>query len=229
MASALELVEAFISAGEIEDACGVLDQHLQTFPHDADAHRLRAELLLHLPDRTRNLQDALRDLDALPQVTPADLLLRAQVLSALGDAEGEFAAVEQAWQMDHDLRTADLLLQLLYRQGETDRALALLAGLPKTWRWLCWSADFYVQAGEDAVAEAHYCSALDDLAQSETNAIRDLQRAVLLLKRADVYHRLERWMDADADYRAAAMIIPNDAAITMLRAQLAAERDGKAD
>src|SRR5207237_257505 len=96
-------------------------------------------------------REALTDLDALAAPSTDDLLLRAQTLEALGDSEAAFAAIEQAWSAHHDLRSAELLLSALFRRGETKRALELLADLPKSWKWLGWSGDFYALKGDMAI------------------------------------------------------------------------------
>ncbi len=217
MPTPLELVEAFISAGELEDAVEVLDECLAATPYDTDAIRLRAELLLHLPGRAR---DALYDLDHLPERSADDHLLRARAFDALGDEDGVFAAIEQAYSANPDLRNVDLLLNQLYKREAAERALNLLADLPKTWHWLSLTGDFHALTGDYVTAAAAYCSALDDLAQAEPSAINDLRRAVLLLKRADIYRQLGHFKDADADYAAASAIIPNDPTIAGLREAL---------
>ncbi|MEO8393720.1 MAG: hypothetical protein ABI700_12085, partial [Chloroflexota bacterium] len=107
MHTPIELAEAFIQTGELGDALDALNQHLQAQPDDEGARRLRASVLLHLPNRAR---EALADLDALAAPSTDDLLLRAQTLEALGDSEAAFAAIEQAWSAHHDLRSAELLL-----------------------------------------------------------------------------------------------------------------------
>ena len=217
MPTPLELVEAFISAGELEEAVAVLDEYLDTHTHDTEAIRLRAELLVRLPGRAR---DALYDLDHLPERSADDHLLRASAFDALGDQDGVFAAIEQAYAANPDLRNVDLLLNQLYKRGDSERALNLLADLPKTWHWFSLTGDFHALTGDYVTAEVDYSAALDDLAQAEPSAINDLRRAYLLLRRAEVYQRLERFADADADYAAASAIVPNDPTIAALRRAL---------
>lgn len=219
--SPLEVAEAFILAGELPDALDLLAAHLQIHPGDQAVLRLRASVAARLPDRAR---DALADLDALDSLTAADHLLRARIFEDLGDSDSALAALEAAYRLDADPRTAERLLQVLYKRNDVDRALRLLAGLPESWNWLGWHGDFYALSGDDAAAEAYYCSALDRLAQVEASPLIVPQRAALLLKRAEIYRRLERWSDAEADYAAASAIIPNDATIAALRAQIAADR-----
>ncbi len=222
MVSPRELAEAFLQAGELEDACAALDQLLESQPTDSEARRLRAAVLLRLPGRQR---DALRDLDAIREPTSDDYLLRAQICAVLGDDDGAITALWQAWNESRELRTADLLLQHLYQRGEFARGLHLLVQLPKTWRWLAWRGDFTVLLGEDAGAIVDYGAALDDLARAEDSALLATQQAYLLLKRAEVNRRLKRWAEADADYQAAGAIIPNDPTIPAFRAQITAEQE----
>ncbi|MEO8395341.1 MAG: tetratricopeptide repeat protein, partial [Chloroflexota bacterium] len=130
----------------------------------------------------------------------------------------------QAWSAHHDLRSAELLLSALFRRGETKRALELLADLPKSWKWLGWSGDFYALKGDTAIAAEHFCSAIDQLDQAEKNPLTETQKAHLLLKRADAYRRLKRYEEAEADYRAAEAIIPGDPMIPFNRGLLIFEQ-----
>jgi tetratricopeptide (TPR) repeat protein len=221
MHSPLELAQTFIETGELSDALDALNQQLQAAPEDQIARHLRAEVLMHLPGHAR---EALADLDALAAESADDLLLRAQLLEQLGEPEAAFAAIEQAWHKHHDLRSAELLLSALYRRGEIDQALGLLADLPKTWNWLGWSGDFYALKKQDAIASEHFCSALDQLDQAQKNGITETQKAHLLLKRAEAYRRLKRYEDAEADYRSAEAIIPNDPMIPFNRGLLTYEQ-----
>ncbi len=221
MYAPLELAESFIHAGELDDALITLDHHLADEPDDNAARRLRIEVLLRLPNR---VQDALAALNDLRTPTADDQLQRAHVLEILGDEEGAFAAIEQAWALRPDLRNADLLLQFLYRRHDSTRALDILADLPQGWKWLSWSGDFYALRGDHPRAVEDYCLALDQLAQGDKSALSETQRAHLLLKRADAYRRLRRFADADADYRAAEAIIPNDPLIPFNRGLLVYEQ-----
>ena len=221
MHTPIELAEAFIQTGELADALDALNQHLEATPDDANARRLRASVLLHLPGRER---DALADLDALAVLTADDGLLRAQTLETLGDPTGAFAALEQAWVAYHDPRSAELLLRALYKRGEAAPALELLADLPKSWNWLGWSGDFYALKGELAIAAEHFCSALEQLDSAEKNGLTEVQRANLLLKRAEIYRRLKRYAEAEADYQAAEAIIPSDPMIPFNRGLLIYEQ-----
>ncbi len=219
MPTPLELAEAFIEAGELPDALEALNHHLDAHPDDQSARRLRIDVLLRLPGHER---EALADLKALPELTDEDTIKRFGLLGTTDELE---AALKRSLCAGDMLPLADLMLCRLYKVGASDRALALLADLPKTWRLLGWSGDFYALKGEDAVAAEHFCSALDQLGQVD-NALLELQRAALLLKRGAAYHRLRRYAEADADYQSAEAIIPNDPMIPFNRGLLIFEQSG---
>ena len=223
MNTPLELAGAFIQAGELNDALDALDAHLSVHPHDQAAHRLRASVLTHLPGRVRA---ALSDLDALDALAYDDLVLRLQVLDLIGEPYDDLSLIETVWQEGHDLRAADLLLRRLRQRGNPERALKLLADLPKSWQWLGWSGDFYALKGDTAIAAEHYCSAIDQLNQGEKSALSEAVKANLLLKRADAYRRLKQYAEADADYQAAEAIIPTDPIIPFNRGLLIFEQSG---
>jgi tetratricopeptide (TPR) repeat protein len=223
MNTPLELAGAFIQAGELNDALNALDAHLSVHPHDQEAHRLRASVLTHLPGRAR---DALSDLDALDVLAYDDLVLSLQVRDMIGEPYEAVSIIEQAWLRGGDPRAADLLLRRLRQQGEIERALELLADLPKSWQWLGWSGDLYALKGDYATAAEHYCSAIDQLDHGEKSALTETVKAHLLLKRADAYRRLRQYDEADADYQAAEAIIPTDPMIPFNRGLLIFEQSG---
>lgn len=209
----LELADALILAGELDEALDALNQQLAENTEDEETRRLRARLLLSL----RRGSEALADLDALQVPTPQDEALRAQAYALMGDAarlQGMVATPENTEYLLHDL----------YQRGESEQALALLADLDKTWRWLGWSGDFFGLRGDYAIAVEHYCSALDDLKRHESSAIMETQKAYLLLKRADLYRRLRQYAEAEADYRAAEAIIPTEPMIPFNRGLLVFEQ-----
>ncbi len=216
MHTALELAEAFIQAGELDDALAALDEHLAEYPDDSDVRRLRIDVLLRLPGRARA---ALDDLGLLPD----DPLLRYQIFERLGDHAAAFAAVEQAWDQAPDPRTAELLLRLLEQRREVEKALRVLADLPKTSNWLEWSGDFHALKGDCPAAVEYFCAALDLLADSNDPLIR-IRCAHLLLKRAESYRKMKSWAQAEADYRAAETIIPDDPLILFNRGLLIYEQ-----
>jgi tetratricopeptide (TPR) repeat protein len=217
----LERAEAFIQAGELADALDALDAHLEAHPDDHEARRLRIDVLVRLPAMAR---EAANDLALLPDLTGRDHLNRLWALTLGGYSPEAGAALVAEYRQRADLPAyARLLLTYLYAQGAAEQALELLADLPKTPDWLIWSGKFYTLQGDDRVAVEHYCSALDQMPPSD-NALREIQRAGLLLLRADAYRRLKQYADADADYLAAEAIIPNDSTIAFHRGLLAFEQ-----
>lgn len=219
----MERAEAFLRAGELDDALAALDEQLQAYPDDAEAEaaaRLRIDVLIRLPGRAN---EALAELSKLPELTPDDAVARLGALFLLGVA-GAGDALVQAYRRypDHPA-LADLALAVLYARRASDEALALLADLPKTPDWLTWSGKFYALKGDDRVAAEHYCTALD-LLGNPTDPLLKLRRAGVLLLRAAAYHRLKQYADADADYRAAEAIIPDDPLIPFNRGLLVFEQ-----
>lgn len=219
MPSLLEVADALILAGEMDEALDALSQHLAENQNDEDARRLRVRLLLSL----QRGKDALAELDRLPA---PDQRLRAQAYALMGDKVRAIEMREQLLQANADEtpEQIELLLRDLYQRGESDKALGMLADLSKTWRWLGWSGDFFALRADYAIAAEHYCSALDMLKEQESNALLEAQKAYLLLKRADVYRRLRQFAEADADYRAAEAIIPTDPMIPFNRGLLIFEQ-----
>ncbi len=221
METPLDRAAAFIRAGELDDALAALDQHLEAHPDDDDARRLRIDVLLRLPARA---DDALAALQALPELTEEDTIARLGVLIRLGASDALDTTLEGAYARFPDsLALADLLLARLYARRSSDRALELLADLPKSWQMLRWGGDFFALKGDDRSAAEHFCSALDQIGESK-DPLLQLQKATLLLKRADAYRRLKQYADADADYQAAAVIIPDDPMIPFNRGLLIFEQ-----
>ncbi|MFN8450131.1 MAG: tetratricopeptide repeat protein [Anaerolineae bacterium] len=216
----MERAEAFLRAGELDEALAALDEQLQAQPDDAAAQRLRIDVLIRLPGRA---QDALVALNALPDLTGDDYVARYGALLPLGLPGVDDAILEGYTRFPGQPALADLTLTILQRRGASDQALALLADLPKTAHWLSWSGTFYALKGDDRVAAEHFCSALDQL-EDVTDPLLKLQRAALLLRRADAYRRLKQYADADADYLAAEAIIPDDPMIPFNRGLLIFEQ-----
>lgn len=245
--SALELANAFIKAGELEDALDALNQHLEQAPDDDEALRLRAEVRARIPGE-QNLRMALRDLDSLTPVYPQDAMLRSALLEQLGDRAESLNAIAQGHAANpDDERLAERYLHLLRAQGEITRARVLAeqmrAGQPDSWRWMQWAGDLAVDAGDDLAAIAAYSSALETLdarygLDSHTSASILDDEAVsdaasltipgvyarLLLARGAALGRVEQFERAEADYATAARMIPDDPVIGFNRGLLAARR-----
>lgn len=221
--SAGEIADAFIKAGELQDALDVLDQHLDAGTPDVGARRLRAQLRLRLG----HLRGALDDLDGLGAPSPDDLHLRSVALERLGDLpaacdamRGALAASDDAGQRE---RLSERLLGLLLALERWDDADGLLAQQPETWRWAQWRGDTAARRALWAQAAAHYSAAL---AQLDTGAAMrpdwlNALKGRLLLVRAQAYVEAGDYPAAAADYDAAAALLPDDPMLDFNRGLLA--------
>jgi len=213
----LQLAEAYLQTGELEAALEALNTHLGDFPNDDYARRLRIHVLIDMPG---GLDAALADLDGLIMPTGSDAGLRGRVLMKMGDYPGAASAFAQAWQ-HYPTLYAETYARVLLRLGDSEQALRALAVLPPTWQWHSWNADIYDLRGEFQKAVEHYTAALDGLtsamAEADEPRLLDAMRANELIKRGNALMRVGQFADADADYAAAAGIVPDDAAIPFNR------------
>lgn len=183
--SALQLADAFIRTGELQDALDALGDHLTANPLDEEALRLRAAVLL----RTQNADQyraALDDLSQLSEPTADDWVQRSILWQALGDWGEANTAMEQA----HDLQPAqdritERYLLTLEKSGQPEAARDLLENLPKTWRWLQIAGDIAAGMQDNTAAESCYAAAVADLEtrlDTDSNPFAANLKAVLLLK-----------------------------------------------
>src|SRR5215203_4153014 len=90
--SAIELANAFVQAGELQDALDALNPHLAANPTDDDALRLRAAVLIRL--RTHeHLRAALVDLESLSSPTVNEFVQKANLYQMLNDLDGATQAI----------------------------------------------------------------------------------------------------------------------------------------
>jgi tetratricopeptide (TPR) repeat protein len=234
--TSLQLAESFLNAGELTDALEILDQHLQSQPDDDQARRLRAAINARLPGADA-LNTALADLDALRVTTAPDVGLQAILLERLGQVEEAAAVCERGCAAyPDDERLLEQWLRLLQNLGAIDRARELVAvqgQQRESWRWWQWAGDLAAEAGDDPAAAGHYTAALTMLrerhdvqpanihTQPDTAAVL---YARLLLARGGAWLRLDHNAAAEADYREAALILPDDPVIGFNRGLLAARR-----
>lgn len=184
--SAMQLAEAFISAGELVDALDALSGHLDANPGDDAARRLRAGVRLRLEDAAEH-RAALADLDALRSLDADDYVQRSIVLQRIGDLGAANAAMEQARALKpDDDRILERYLTTLELSGQREAARKLVNTLPKTWRWQQIAGDLAREAGDLQAAAVHYTTALDQLEQ-KMDTVHDAfganLKAVLVLKR----------------------------------------------
>jgi tetratricopeptide (TPR) repeat protein len=223
--SPLDLADAFIRAGELDDALAALSAQLAAQPDDTGARRLRAAVLLRLGDRA-SLHSALDDLAALPSITPDDLAQQSVISERLGDGDGALAAARQALALrPNDERLAERLAGLLAAQGELTAALDVVRAQPRTWRWLEREGDLLAQANDNVTAAARYglVLALLETAFPDDNPFAVGLRAAVLLKRAETFRRLDDTANATNCLDAAAALSPGEPLLPFVRGLLLAQ------
>jgi tetratricopeptide (TPR) repeat protein len=226
----LKLAEAFIHAGELDDALDALNQHLALHPGDVAVERMRVQVLLRLgePD---HLRDAITSLETLDRTALDDYTLSVLYERLSTDLDAALIAARSA--VDRATKTEDehfqsravgRVIDLLRKSG--NHAEALDISLKQDWVQL--AADIAADMDDLQTAVSAYtqslerASALYDITSSE---IADNIRARILLKRAGAYQRLGDDLLADADYLAALAFIPDDPMIPFNRALIAYRRN----
>lgn len=193
----LQLAEAFIQTGELQDALDALNQQLDANPADDDARRLRAQVLLRLRDEA-SLRAALTDLDKLDDPFTDDFMQKSIIAERLGNLPLATEYIKDLWSVNpKDDRLTERYLHLLVAQGETEQALIISRVLPKTWRWLQWRGDLEaISMPESAIWD--YSDALNHLGKQFDLNINQWGRAIqarLLLARADAYVYLSKFLN----------------------------------
>ena len=235
MYSNLELAEAFIKAGELEDALDALQQQLKDSPQDDEARRICVDVLARLPGDD-NLRAAIKMLDELSEQTADDYIKRSVLLERLGLDDDAIAAVKQGYiTYPDDKRMTERYLHLLRDQGKSSKALVivnkLLADQADDWRWLQWAGDLSVDDGDYNDAIAHYTTALDAIkAKHDVDIDATLLQAIraifarILLARADVFVKSHQLGNAENDYNYAAGFMPDEPTIPFNLGTIAALR-----
>ncbi len=228
----MQLADAFIKAGELEDALDALDTALENDPTDESAHRLRAGVLARLPGDDHRAR-ALDDLRALSAPDADDALLESRLAQENGDLNAAIAAVENALtRYPVDPRLTERLLGLLRVSGDTSRANAVLSTLPDDdWRWRAWAGDIAADNRNYAAAITAYTAAIDLIAAkyplptSTASVVLDAgvsdaaaltvagSVARLVLSRAHMYRQSGNLSAAGDEYAQAAIMLPDDPAI----------------
>ncbi len=211
--SPLQMAEAFLHMGELDDALTVLNAHLEANPADEAARRIRASIYWRLPGADHQ-QAALADLEQITQLTAADYTQRSIIFQQMENWDAAIAAMEQARQLTpDDDRLTERYLLLLERAGRLEQARRVVAELPPAWRWSQMAGDLAECAGDLSAAVQHYSDAVRDLeSRLDVNGSRlaATLRGTLLVKRAPLYVRLEQFDQAEADYAAAVEIFPKE-------------------
>lgn len=237
--SPLQLAEALIQTGELQDALAALDQQMIAAPGD-DVRRLRAAVLARMDENSRLA--ALADLDALQTLMPEDVILRSVLLERLGQAAQAVEALARGYAaFPDDQRLTERYIHLLRAQGLLPEARRIVSRWtrqdPAAWRWWQWAGDLAADAHDNTAAEAYYTQAIRVIEQrhrlepvgavtppeSVTLAILGIY-AQLRAARGRIRARLNQLGAADADYAAAARLIPDDPVLLFKRGLLTARQ-----
>jgi len=223
----LQLAEAFIQAGELNDAVDALTQHLDANPDDDAARRLRAQVLARMPDAT-HLRLADSDLSKLSNPTTDDAIWRSIVLQRLGDNDGAAALLADLHANDpENERIAERYFDTLLGQGRYAEAQTVRDKMPDSWDWLQRSA-ILAEFQEQQEQAVHYLTqALADLETQfdlASDAFAQSIKGSFLNQRAHDYLELQLFREAEADFAAAEVLLPDDPSPTFWHGIIAAER-----
>lgn len=214
--SALEMADAFIKAGELQDALDTLNQHLESNADD-ESYRLRAELLLRL-EGEGHLQKALADLNTLTAPTPDDEMRRSVIFERMENQANALECAQKAYRArPDDERFAERCLQLLMTQNKLEEASVLLAALPENWRWQQWRGDVAAASQDWQSARDYYQTALVTLEQTIGFVWIDGVKARIHLAIADVCIQMSDYPQANLHYITAENFIPDDPMIPFNR------------
>ncbi|MDX1991808.1 MAG: tetratricopeptide repeat protein [bacterium] len=234
----LQLANAFLQTGELDDALDALNQHLAASPDDAEALRLRAQIKGRHDMESRRA--ALADLERLPDLSVEDVFLRLAILTSLDETEAAQATILEALaQFPQDERLAERGVDFLREIGKLTEARALVAQQPPSWRWHQWAGMLAAEDGDFAAAVEAYSGAIAELEHryrfdlsaparildtgSDAAALTVVAAyGSLRLARGHALLRLNRLGEAEADYAAAAAILPNDETIRFYQGIIAA-------
>ncbi len=218
--SPIELAEAFIHTGELADALDALNPHLEANPRDATALRLRAAVLMRLPGED-HARAALADLDKVDTKSADDYVQQSIIMQlGLGDWSQAVNAMEEAHQIaPNDDRITERLLMLYEQVGEIDKAQAVIATLPQTWRWLQLAGDLAQKDHQPEMAIEHYSKAvvfLEDKMDTIHNPIAQNILGMIVGSRAAAQLEARRLAAAEFDYRAASDAFPSDLSYSLM-------------
>jgi tetratricopeptide (TPR) repeat protein len=219
----MELAQAFISTGELQDALDALNTHLNAQPEDDEARRLRADVLTRF-NEAASIQSALVDLRQLQHPTAEDWHKRAILSQMLGDISAAHEAYHEALVLrPADERLTEQWMRLYQSQADFASAQQLVETMPHTWRWRGHAGEIYEALGQYAPAYATYSEAIAQLLLlSEQDGEESNPQPVgwaapfeaeLRLRRANICVLEGLYTEAKRDYRMAAELIPDDPVI----------------
>jgi tetratricopeptide (TPR) repeat protein len=209
----LQLADAFIQTGELQDALDALNQHLEANPGDDDARRLRIKVRMRMPDPV-SLAPLLAELDKLTSLTADDYVQKSNIMQQLGRFKESSAAMGRAHTLKpDDLRIIENLVRALIRSKDFDSAKAVLAGLPRTSGWLRYTGEIAGKQGDFLAALKLYNEAISDVDRQLTKADNPLlvnTKVSLMSMRAMCYVNMEQYKEAVADYADMERLSPHD-------------------
>ncbi len=245
--SALQLAEAFIKAGELDDALAALNDHLAGDRSDENGYRLRAEVLIRL-NTPAHLEQARDDLRLIATPTASDCFMQAVVLENLADMEGAAAILEQGCKhYPENQRLWERWLHNLLKSQKMDQAKNLihtmLEAQPDDWRWSQWAGDIAFQTGDYKEAAEQYHHAIKRLethyhlnTHSPAHVISSTSGDASALSVSGSYARLHITLaealaannhlyEAKRRYEQAAILLPDDPVIPFKLGMLAAQQN----
>lgn len=229
--SAMELAEAFLKTGELDDALDAIKQQLDESPGDDEARRLHIQIQMRLLPQ-QELPQLLSEFEKLNEKQVSDWQTKSIIFERSGQFAEAISAMQSALQLvSEDERLTERLLDLLLGAESYDDALELVREQEKNWRWLEREGDVLVLIGDDMLATARYGLVLAHLEELEGVLREDYLQALrvrVMLARAHAYRRLEHLDIAKELYHASQSIMGQDITI-QFNLGLIAEMEGDSE
>ncbi|MGB1289250.1 MAG: tetratricopeptide repeat protein, partial [Aggregatilineales bacterium] len=224
--SPMELAEAFIQTGELDDALEALAEQIDTEPKDFDARRLRASVLLRLPT-DENIAQGIADMDVIPvkKRTGHDYWLRSLLFEKQGNIAGALVEAQLAELPDaRGDRLTERIIEMWIAMKNYEGALDVIAQQPRNRIWREREADIYVLMGDDIKAMKAYNFVLAEMVEDfdlEHNGHHRARYARVLMAHAAVCQRIGDIYTARDTYAEASAYI-DDPVLDFNRGLLAA-------
>jgi predicted negative regulator of RcsB-dependent stress response len=227
----MQLAEAFLKTGEIQDALDALNQELSDKPDNEAARRLRIQVLSSLAGEA-NLKQAIEDFAKLATASAEDYQRLSILQERLGNKAAAIEAIAKAREhAPEDERLTERYLDLLLSQKHYQTALELVQQQSSSWRWNEREGDILALMGNDGKANDCYQQAQDKLQAYESVMRPDYFHALkarLLLARAHTERRLASLDTARQLYESAQALLPKDPTIAFNLGLLELQRGDKA-
>lgn len=221
----LTLANAFIQAGELDDALDALNQHLEAQPEDDEVRRLRVQVLMRMEGEIK-WETIMEDSLALKNPTVDDYLKMSSLSERMKDLDSAVFFTSEALKLQPDDKSLTERHVRLMIASDNDLSAIdqFLKQLPQHWRWLRWRGEVALLGTDFLSAVNHYSDALEHVESTMDTVNVPFAanlKAQILLKRANTYQHLQSLAEADADYAAAEQIIPDDPMIPFNRGLIA--------